>query len=289
MRSMFLALFLLASSFPTISSLSPPSPFLYNVLSQSTPSYNDEPLTSTTTPPSSSNIIQPPQIPQPAVPPTKQLPTWAYVPNLIGYARLLFLSLSLHYAYSSPSKPGKFSIFYATSALLDALDGKAARYLNQVSNLGGLLDMVTDRLTTSSMLIILTQVYKKYAVLWLGLMGLDISSHWMFQYYNALRKTHHKSSSKGAGRTGEVKMNPLKVVVDYYYRSPIFFAYCCLAPELFYGGLYILGEFDGFKGREVLRKFVWWGCFAGTVVKQVTNLAQLGEAIMGVDEVEPVV
>jgi len=149
--------------------------------------------------------------------------------------------------------------------------------------------MVTDRLTTSSMLIILTQVYKKYAVLWLGLMGLDISSHWMFQYYNALRKTHHKSSSKGAGRTGEVKMNPLKVVVDYYYRSPIFFAYCCLAPELFYGGLYILGEFDGFKGREVLRKFVWWGCFAGTVVKQVTNLAQLGEAIMGVDEVEPVV
>ena len=47
--------------------------------------------------------------------------------------------------------------------------------------------MVTDRLTTSSMLIILTHVYKEYSMLWLSLIGLDVGSHWMFQYYNALR------------------------------------------------------------------------------------------------------
>jgi len=177
-------------------------------------------------------------------------------------------------------------MLYASSALSDALDGKAARALNQVSNLGGLLDMVTDRLTTSSMLIILTHVYKEYSMLWLSLIGLDVGSHWIFQYYNALRGSHHKTTS-----TTATSINPLKSIITYYYSSPIFFAYCCLAPELFYGGLYILGEFDSLegRGREVLRKFVWYIFMPGTIVKQITNLAQLGEAIKGVDEVETVV
>lgn len=41
--------------------------------------------------------------------------------------------------------------------------------------------------------------------------------------------------------------------------------------------------------RSLHTQFVWYIFMPGTIVKQITNLAQLGEAIKGVDEVETVV
>lgn len=50
-----------------------------------------------------------------------------YVPNLIGYARVLLAIISYYYI----STPTIFIPLYILSCLLDALDGHAARLLKQ--------------------------------------------------------------------------------------------------------------------------------------------------------------
>ncbi|KAI4847738.1 hypothetical protein E4T44_04347 [Aureobasidium sp. EXF-8845] len=56
---------------------------------------------------------------------------------------------------SCPSTPLRCSFIYATSCLLDALDGYFARILNQGTRFGAVLDMVTDRCTTTCLLVFL--------------------------------------------------------------------------------------------------------------------------------------
>ncbi|KAG6814321.1 hypothetical protein H0H92_013446 [Tricholoma furcatifolium] len=65
-----------------------------------------------------------------------------FVPNLIGYSRVLLAGLSLHFMSYHPKY---CTLLYVVSCLLDAVDGQAARALNQTSKFGAVLDMVTDR------------------------------------------------------------------------------------------------------------------------------------------------
>ena len=104
---------------------------------------------------------------------TKQS-TLLYIPNLIGYLRIFLLLLSTYYATLPNPRILLFSSLYATSALLDAVDGFVARALNQCSNLGSVLDMITDRLTTASLCIILTQYYPKYTCAFILAISLDV-------------------------------------------------------------------------------------------------------------------
>lgn len=68
-----------------------------------------------------------------------------FVPNLIGYARIILALLSF---YTMPYYPIPTLIFYFVSAFLDVFDGYAARYLNQSTKFGALLDQLTDRIGT---------------------------------------------------------------------------------------------------------------------------------------------
>jgi CDP-diacylglycerol--inositol 3-phosphatidyltransferase len=69
-------------------------------------------------------------------------PVFFYIPNLIGYGRIVLALAALYIIKTS----GFWSIlFYVASCLLDAADGFAARYYGQSSNFGAVLDMVTDR------------------------------------------------------------------------------------------------------------------------------------------------
>jgi CDP-diacylglycerol--inositol 3-phosphatidyltransferase len=52
-----------------------------------------------------------------------------YVPNLIGYTRVILLVLALYYIYNGSLMLG--GTFYIASYLLDAMDGVTARALNQ--------------------------------------------------------------------------------------------------------------------------------------------------------------
>eukprot|EP00914_Ancora_sagittata_P030376 GHVO01060702.1.p1 GENE.GHVO01060702.1~~GHVO01060702.1.p1 ORF type:complete len:209 (+),score=6.22 GHVO01060702.1:56-682(+) len=66
-----------------------------------------------------------------------------YVPNIIGYIRLILLVISWCFYDSRPS----LSIcFYCVSAGLDAIDGIAARRLKQTSAFGAWFDVVIDNL-----------------------------------------------------------------------------------------------------------------------------------------------
>ena len=74
--------------------------------------------------------------PEPAAgagsPPPSTLAVLLYVPNLIGYARLLLIAAAFHIPGLYAEKPSAFLGLYALSAVLDGVDGLAARRLNQV-------------------------------------------------------------------------------------------------------------------------------------------------------------
>ena len=72
-----------------------------------------------------------------------------YIPNKIGYMRVITAIISFA---TMRDYPFLTMLVYGVSCLLDALDGTMARKYNQVSRLGAVLDMVTDRSTTSGLM-----------------------------------------------------------------------------------------------------------------------------------------
>ena len=75
-------------------------------------------------------------------------PVALYVPNLIGYARLLLIAIALRFVGSDPAR---FVYIWAASCALDFVDGLAARRLGQCSRLGEVLDVVCDNVARSAM------------------------------------------------------------------------------------------------------------------------------------------
>lgn len=78
-----------------------------------------------------------------------------------------------------PLHPLRCSFIYATSCLLDALDGYFARKLNQHTTFGAVLDMVTDRCTTTCLLVFLATAMPRYAMTFQLLISLDLASHYV--------------------------------------------------------------------------------------------------------------
>ncbi|CAB4014616.1 CDP-diacylglycerol--inositol 3-phosphatidyltransferase, partial [Paramuricea clavata] len=64
-----------------------------------------------------------------------------FVPNIIGYVRIILLVASWIHIDSDPKL---FVVLYVASVVLDALDGIAARKLNQTSAFGAWFDVVID-------------------------------------------------------------------------------------------------------------------------------------------------
>jgi CDP-diacylglycerol--inositol 3-phosphatidyltransferase len=81
-----------------------------------------------------------------------------------------------------PLHPRTCSILYSVSCLLDALDGYAARRFQQSTKFGAVLDMVTDRCTTSCLLVFLAQAFPRWSIVFQGLISLDLASHYMHMY-----------------------------------------------------------------------------------------------------------
>ncbi|KAJ1954906.1 phosphatidylinositol synthase 1 (CDP-alcohol phosphatidyltransferase1), partial [Linderina pennispora] len=114
-----------------------------------------------------------------------------FVPNLIGYSRVALTAVAVYSMYNEHWLAMFFS--YAISELLDAADGYYARKLHQCSKFGEVLDMVTDRCTTTVLLTYLAQLYPKCALIFCLLISLDISSHYMQMYSQLITgKTNHK-------------------------------------------------------------------------------------------------
>jgi len=97
----------------------------------------------------------------------------------IGYARVVLAIASLYYM---PLHPRTCSGLYSVSCLLDAADGIAARRYNQSTTFGAVLDMVTDRCTTSCLLVFLASAFPRWSIVFQGLISLDLASHYIHMY-----------------------------------------------------------------------------------------------------------
>jgi len=154
-----------------------------------------------------------------------------FVPNLIGYARIILLVVSLFYMRTDH---GIAASLYLLSGLLDALDGHAARILNQCSKFGAMLDQLTDRAATACLVVTLAFFYPDYAVLFQLSLTLDIVSHWLHLHASLMKGTSHKSMG--------LDSNP---VMKLYYTSRPFLFFMCAGNEVFFSMLYLLNFTEG--------------------------------------------
>ncbi|MDI1487670.1 MAG: phosphatidylinositol synthase 1 (CDP-alcohol phosphatidyltransferase1) [Ramalina farinacea] len=118
-------------------------------------------------------------LPLPSKSTLKSENVFLFWPNIIGYSRIILAIASLYYM---PLHPRTCSLLYSISCLLDALDGVAARYFSQSTQFGAVLDMVTDRCTTACLLVFLSSAWPRWALLFQGLISLDLASHYMHMY-----------------------------------------------------------------------------------------------------------
>ncbi|KAL6871196.1 CDP-alcohol phosphatidyltransferase domain-containing protein [Trichoderma novae-zelandiae] len=150
-------------------------------------------------------------------------------PNIIGYCRIVLAIASLYYM---PLHPRTCSLLYSISCLLDALDGYAARAFNQSTRFGAVLDMVTDRCTTSCLLVFLSSAFPRWAIIFQGLIALDFSSHYMHMYAT-LVVGGSDSSHKNIDKSQSWLLNL------YYTNKTVLFVFC-LFNEVFFIALYLL-------------------------------------------------
>ncbi|EGR52328.1 uncharacterized protein TRIREDRAFT_74026 [Trichoderma reesei QM6a] len=150
-------------------------------------------------------------------------------PNIIGYCRIVLAIASLYYM---PLHPRTCSLLYSISCLLDALDGYAARAFNQSTRFGAVLDMVTDRCTTSCLLVFLSSAFPRWAIIFQGLIALDFSSHYMHMYAT-LVVGGTDSSHKNIDKSQSWLLNL------YYTNKTVLFIFC-LFNEVFFIALYLL-------------------------------------------------
>ncbi|XP_041827794.1 CDP-diacylglycerol--inositol 3-phosphatidyltransferase [Melanotaenia boesemani] len=154
-----------------------------------------------------------------------------FVPNLIGYARVVLALLSF---YLMPCCPWPAVFCYLLSALLDAFDGHAARALNQSTKFGAMMDMLTDRCATMCLLVNLSLLYPSYTFLFQLSMCLDIASHWLHL---------HSSTIKGSASHKTIDLSGNPVLRLYYTSKPVLFVMCS-GNELFFCLLYILHHME---------------------------------------------
>jgi CDP-diacylglycerol--inositol 3-phosphatidyltransferase len=152
-----------------------------------------------------------------------------FVPNLIGYSRVVLALTSLYYM---PLHPRTCTILYSVSCLLDALDGYAARAYEQSTKFGAVLDMVTDRCTTSCLLVFLAQAFPRWSIVFQGLISLDLASHYMHMYATLSMGGSAKSHK-------DVSASRSWILRQYYSNKWVLFTFCCL-NEVFFIALYLL-------------------------------------------------
>jgi len=161
--------------------------------------------------------------------PTETENIFLFWPNVIGYFRIVLAIASLYYM---PLHPRTCSFLYSVSCLLDALDGYAARIFEQSTRFGAVLDMVTDRCTTSCLLVFLSSAFPRWAILFQSLIAVDFASHYIHMY-SSLVVGGVDASHKNVDKSQSWLLNL------YYTNKTVLFSVCAL-NELFFIALYLL-------------------------------------------------
>mmetsp|Transcript_12246 Transcript_12246/g.17965 ORF Transcript_12246/g.17965 Transcript_12246/m.17965 type:complete len:221 (-) Transcript_12246:2143-2805(-) len=199
---------------------------------------------------------------------TTALDVFVFIPNLIGYSRILFTLASFVLMTSFESEWRIAISLYIASFAGDLFDGLAARKFNQCSTFGGLLDMVTDRCSTLGILYVLGNLQDHMRLVYLFAIVLDISSHWC-QMYSSIGQGHHKSSESNEGRN---------FLVQWYYKYYFFFGYLCVGAEFTYILAYILHYLSTDSTLYEVALGAFRLCLPGCFMKQIINIFQLSSA-----------
>ncbi len=202
--------------------------------------------------------------------PIKNTDIFTFIPNLIGYGRVLTLLASWLTMKSYPLIT--MLAFYSTSCLLDAFDGAAARKYGQSTKFGAVLDMVTDRSSTCSLIVFLGIIYPDWCILWQFLISLDLSSHYMHMYAMI---TSGASSHKSVSKDSNILMRL------YYTNRKILFTVCAF-NELFYIALYFAHyDLGNFPGTSIPTGVMLAYISAPTwIFKQIMNVIQMVNAAL---------
>ena len=193
-----------------------------------------------------------------------------FYPNIIGYIRVISMIASLYYARSDWKK---CLACYGVAFGGDVVDGWVARRFNQSSIYGGVLDMVTDRVSTAGFLCMLSTLYPEHSFSFSMLAVLDIASHWFHVASVALLTV-------GAGHKSETALRDRNPLLRWYYSIYILFGYCCVGAECFYILLY---AYFYTKNPTVL-KLALYGCGPACATKNVINLVQMWSAAYSIAE-----
>jgi len=153
-------------------------------------------------------------------------PVYFYIANLITGSRILFAIVAFAFVFTNP---WVFFFCYGISAVNDIADGHFARKYNQVSKLGAVLDMVTDRASTTCLIMVLTQLYPRYIFFFLTSVGMDIMSHFAHVVSQLSRGIeNHKQVSAHQGW-----------VLRLYYSNRLVLGFLCGFNEAFFALMYL--------------------------------------------------
>ncbi|KAK4394809.1 putative CDP-diacylglycerol--inositol 3-phosphatidyltransferase 2 [Sesamum angolense] len=204
---------------------------------------------------------------------------YLYVPNiLVRYVRILMNCFAFAISYKDKYL---FSVLYFVRISTACLPTYYTQhpihpFFVSVSTFGAVLDMVTDRISTACLLVILSQVYSP-GMIFLSLLALDIASHWLQMYSSFLvGKASHKDVKDSSSW-----------LFKLYYGDRKFMGYCCVSCEVLYIVLFLLAESQTDNLTEVLvnaatRSWLYLTLlslsFIGWVIKQIVNVIQMKTA-----------
>ena len=136
---------------------------------------------------------------------------WTTIPNLLGYLRLLLIPVFV-YTYLNARDQREYFLAVATiglSGVSDLLDGLLARKLNQVTDLGKLLDPVADKLTQCAVAFCLAS---RFPMMWL-MAGILVVKEGFMAVMGLLILKHNGRKLDGAKWFGKVSTAFLYVAV----------------------------------------------------------------------------
>eukprot|EP01084_Bolivina_argentea_P140484 246955_1 len=192
-------------------------------------------------------------------------PVYFYYPNIIGYSRVILLFMAGYYTDSNALLA---VVCYSLSMGLDAIDGTVARRFNQCSSFGAQLDMLSDRMTTTCLYVLLARMYPDYWYLSALAIMLDIVSHWM----------HMMSKTEAGNKSHKTARN---LFLKYYYQFPYFMLTLCIGQELFLGAYFLkpyLSKTVPWAHDMLMTSPIWHILFVLYSMKQLANFIQLIEA-----------
>lgn len=191
--------------------------------------------------------------------------TLFYLPNIVDYSRIVMLIVAVAVFQSRPLM-AVFCFVYVCMA--DCFDGWLARSLSQESVLGATLDMVIDRCFDALLCMILGIIYPKYAIGFMFLTFLDISSHWMRHAYYSRKQNSHKNVDEDTS-----------LLLGLYYKSRSFLCSLCVAYEAMLISLYVYRMVDWLP---VTRLALLIACFSSPlmILKIYINGVQAVDAIL---------